>query len=94
MSIIESTYKAFSFLSGRRAAYRNIFLSPESKRNVLPDLARFCRANESCFHPDARMHAVLEGRREVWNRIQSHINLPPEELWALYNPGTPLTLGE
>lgn len=94
MSIFSGTYKAFSYLSGRRAAYRDVFLSPLAKKHILPDLARFCRANESCFNENDRIHAVLEGRREVWNRIQSHLNLSPDELWALYNPGVPLTIGE
>jgi hypothetical protein len=51
---------------------------------VLKDLARFCRANESTFNPDPRAHAVLEGRREVWLRIQEHLNLTPEQVYALH----------
>jgi len=53
---------------------------------VLEDLAKFCRANESCFHEDPRVHAALEGRREVWLRIQQHLNLTDEQLFALYAP--------
>lgn len=48
------------------------------------DLAKFCRANKTCWDDDARMHAMLEGRREVWLRIQQHLELTPEELLALY----------
>jgi hypothetical protein len=109
--IIDSTLRAFRFLSARRAAYQAIFLRTRQRsrlkrtayrilftgpvaETVLQDLMRFCRANETCFHEDARIHAVLEGRREVWNRIQAHLNLPPEDLWKLQNPTTPLTLGE
>jgi hypothetical protein len=51
---------------------------------VLKDLAKFCRAHESTFHKDPRAHAVMEGRREVWLRIQNQLNLTDEELWALY----------
>lgn len=47
---------------------------------VLADLARFCRANEPCFMKDDRYHALLEGRREVWLRIQNELKLPIEEL--------------
>jgi hypothetical protein len=49
-------------------------------RKVLKDLSIFCRANATTFHPDARMHAELEGRREVWLRIQQHIQLTPDQL--------------
>jgi len=47
-------------------------------------LARFCRAHESTFAADPRAHAVLEGRREVWLRIQNHLNMETEQLWDLY----------
>jgi hypothetical protein len=53
---------------------------------VLDDLARFCRAKESTFKPDAREHAVLEGRREVWLRIQRHLEMTPIELLEYMNP--------
>jgi len=52
---------------------------------VLKDLAAFCRAEESTYHPDPRAHAVLEGRREVFLRIQSHLNLSSEDLWKKYS---------
>ena len=51
---------------------------------ALKDLARFCRANESTFNPDPRAHALLEGRREVWLRIQEHLQLTPEQIYALH----------
>lgn len=54
------------------------------------DLARFCRADQSTFHADARVHAVLEGRREVWLRIQEHLRLSDEELFTLYNGQAPI----
>ena len=71
-------------LMGRRHDYRLTFLSPPGK-SVLKDLARFCRANASTFHEDARLHAVAEGRREVWLRIANHLNMTPDELWKLYS---------
>lgn len=52
--------------------------------HVLKDLARFCRANESTFNPDPRTHALLEGRREVWLRIQEHLQLTPEQIYSLH----------
>lgn len=69
----------------RQAAYRAIPV------DVLVDLAEFCRANESCFHQDPRVHAALEGRREVWLRIQEHVHLTPAQLMAL-RQGRPLHL--
>lgn len=50
-------------------------------REVLKDLEEFCRGTETTFHPDQRVHAVLEGRREVWLRIKKYIDLSSEELW-------------
>lgn len=51
---------------------------------VLEDLARFCRANESCVVPGEHDKTlVLEGRREVWLRIQEYLNLTPVQLFAL-----------
>lgn len=49
---------------------------------VLNDLKIFCRADESTFHADARLHAVLEGRREVWLHIERQLKLKPDELIA------------
>lgn len=73
------------FLFRRRRAYRLTFNPEEqSDQDVLADLARFCRANESTYHPDPRMSCVLEGRREVFLRIAQHLNLSEEDLWAIY----------
>lgn len=77
--------KAREFLNGRRAAYRATFLNPRGEE-VLADLAAFCRANEPTFDPDPRVHAILEGRREVWLRIQRHLQLTEDQLWDLHNP--------
>lgn len=74
----------FQFISRRRTAYVKTFTATPFGEEVLRDLALFCRANESCFHPDPRSHAVAEGRREVWLRIQKHLNLTDEELYRLF----------
>ena len=71
-------------LGGRAHQYKLTFRSPPGEA-VMEDLARFCRAHESTFHADPRMHAVAEGRREVWLRIQNHLQLSPDELWKLYS---------
>lgn len=71
------------FLRRRRTAYVQVFCNPVGEE-VLADLARFCRAHDTTMHADPRMHAVLEGRREVWLRIQRHIQLSDDALWKLY----------
>lgn len=71
-------------LLGRRYAYVKTFEGPLA-REVLKDLARFCRAHESTFDADPRVHAGMEGRREVWLRIEHHLKLSPEQLWELYS---------
>jgi hypothetical protein len=71
-------------LGNRRYAYRSVFKGPNADI-VLKDLMRFCRMHESTFHPDPRAHALAEGRREVILRICHHLQLSPEELWALYS---------
>lgn len=55
----------------RVKAYKEVFATPAGKV-VLQDLARFCRASRSTFDADPRVHALLEGRRECWLRIQQH----------------------
>jgi len=71
------------FLEERRREYIRAFDTPAGKM-VLEDLAPFCRADASTFHIDARVSANLDGRREVYLRIQEHINLSSDELWAKY----------
>lgn len=66
----------------RQRNYQTVFKGPVGEK-VLQDLAEFCRANTSTFHADPRLHAVLEGRREVWLRIQEHLQLDSEQLWKL-----------
>lgn len=56
----------------------------EHGKQVLQDLASFCRAKETTFHPDQRVHAALEGRREVYLRIMDHMEMEPEEFFAKY----------
>lgn len=84
----------FEFLRFRKRDYQNTFATPAGAR-VLVDLAKFCRADDSCFHEDPRLHAVLEGRREVWLRIQKHLNLTPDALYGIYagNPSTAIAEG-
>jgi hypothetical protein len=75
--------QARNFLFRRRTAYVKTFLNPFGDE-VLRDLAKFCRAHTSTFHPDPRVHALAEGRREVWLRISQHLQLSEDELWRIY----------
>lgn len=75
--------RARKFLSRRAYAYRQTFSNPNGEK-VLKDLHGFCRATDSTFHTDPRVSAVMEGRREVWLRIQRHLNLSEEQLWAFH----------
>lgn len=85
--------RIIDFLRWRKRAYQRTFGGPEDVF-VLADLARFCRASDTCFHSDARLHAVLEGRREVWLRIQNHLMLSPEKLLEIYDKGRPPPITE
>lgn len=76
--------RTLDFLRLRSRAYRLTFRDAKNSE-VLKDLARFCRADKTCFHADPRLHALAEGRREVWLRIVNHLNLEPDELYKIYN---------
>ena len=76
------------FVFGRQKAYQRTFdLGNRDHVAVLEDLAKFCRAHETTMHIDERASINLEGRREVWLRIQQHIQLTDEQLWKLYHKG-------
>ena len=74
---------AQNMLEQRQRAYKLCFGSPAGKE-VIADLMKFCRANESCYHDDARLHALAEGRREVWLRITEHYTLEIDDLLRRY----------
>jgi len=91
MKIAEKS-KLYDYYHERSIAYGRIFdeKSPFTTL-VLEDLSKFCRANESSFHTDARVHALMEGRREVWLRIKEFLTLNAEELLAKHTrPATPI----
>jgi hypothetical protein len=79
--------RAQELLEQRTRAYKLCFGTPAGKE-VLKDLMRFCRANESAFDMDVRVHALLEGRREVWLRITEHFALEIEALALRYRAVT------
>lgn len=74
------------FLRDRKRAYQLTFeLMQPANQIVLGDLARFCCA---CRTTKTEREA---GRREAWLRIQNHLHLTEEQLFALYsgNPAVP-----
>lgn len=77
-------HKVRDLLVTRQQAYREVFRPNIFSERVLKDLGRFCRVSDSTFHADPRMHAVLEGRREVFLRISKHLNLDTNEFLKLY----------
>lgn len=84
--MLQTTANNFrNFLRKKSIAYNRVFdRNNLFTRDVLTDLAKFCRAHETTFHPDARLNAALEGRREVWLRIQGFLNLTNAELYDLH----------
>ena len=85
MALADLYKKTLQFLTSRTLAYRRTF-NPESRdaQVVLADMARFCRADRSTAHVDSHVAARLDGRREVWLRVQQHLNLTTGELYRLY----------
>jgi hypothetical protein len=59
----------------RSKAYQSVFAG-EFAKSVMADLERFCHANATT-HVEGDSHgtAQLEGRRQVWLRIQGYRNL-------------------
>lgn len=76
---------ARQILLNRQRAYIQVFeKESQSFLEVIKDLEKFCRANESTFDPDPRIHAALEGRREVYLRIKDFVFLPSNDLLDKY----------
>ncbi len=81
--------EAKTVLSNRALSYQRVFLKKGIDTDrVLLDLAKFCRASSSTFHPDPRLAAQLDGRREVYLRIIQHLKLTENQLWSLYGNRT------
>lgn len=79
----EALYKLRDTFRFKNRDYKTTFNS-RAGQNVLIDLACYCRANVTTFHADPRIHARLEGRRDVWNKLQEHLHLSPDQMMQLY----------
>ena len=84
--IKDTVSKIKQLFNERKVSYCLTFKKDDrANKAVLEDLARFCRANETTFAADVRASAVLEGRREVWLRIQNYLNLTVDELYDIHH---------
>lgn len=88
----KATEEAKEFVTQRQAAYRLTFEENQPANvDVLIDLGRFCRANESTAAFDRRgaydthNSARLDGRREVFLRIMQHLGLTADQAFELYS---------
>ena len=80
MRIAEKS-KLFTFFQERAIAYSQVFGGKTTfTHTVVEDLKKFCRATESTFHKDPHTAAYLEGRRDVWLRIEEFLTLNAEQL--------------
>lgn len=70
------------FLWNRQYNYKLTFQSPPGKE-VLKDLARFCRATKSVYYPNSDLTQQAIGRHDVWLRIANHMNMTADELYRL-----------
>lgn len=69
-------------LRSLQESYRRVFLTQSADiAAVLADLEQFCRADQTPFHPDERIHCVLTGRHEVISRIREYTRLDFDTLW-------------
>jgi len=76
-------HKIKSIVFYRSTSYKHTFNNPNGEK-VLADLKRFCYAvtpTADINNPNATY--LAEGRREVWLRIQAHLNLSDDEIYNL-----------
>lgn len=74
----------------RQRSYFMVFRSPAG-REVLQDLAKFCRAHKAPWGMTPEDTARLVGRNEVFQRIMDHLRLTPEEMYHAYGGKYPIT---
>lgn len=65
----------------RRQAYRALFADSVHSGVVWADLRKFCFGTGTSFSADPYVHARNEGRREVFERIRSYVNISDDDLY-------------
>lgn len=85
--------KTREYLRTRQQAYQAVFAGTAEAwqmQLVMLDLANFCRAYRPTFHPtNPKVQDLMEGRREVWQRIMDHTRLSNEALFIKYTDAFP-----
>ena len=80
--------KLAEYIRRRQRAYRAVFSGEGDKADiefVMLDLAAFCRAYKPTFHPtNPKIQDLLEGRREVFQRIMDFTHLSHDTLYIKY----------
>lgn len=74
-------------LMARKGAYARVFAGKPLTGDVeavMSDLMAFCRGDTTPWHVDPRVHALLSGRHEVYQRIRHFTTLPLDKLVELY----------
>ena len=65
----------------RKVSYNKVFnRDDQNAQRVLADLQKFCRGRGSKFMGNSESTLVMVGRNEVWERIQSYLNIPDSQL--------------
>lgn len=68
----------------RKQAYRALFGSDNIHAGIVwADLRKFCFGTGTVFHTDPYVHARNEGRREVFERIRSYVNVSDDDLYKM-----------
>ncbi len=84
MNVFHSLSERARRILNKRLSYRQCFCNPDGSltsagKRVFRDLALYCGAYKTTFRPDAREHALMEGRRQVFLKMQAMLELPDEE---------------
>lgn len=75
-----------------REAYVRVFAGApagDDVKLVIDDLRIFCRGEETAWDMNERVHCLLTGRQEVYQRIVDHTRLSADVLWERYAPRQP-----
>lgn len=75
-------HRALSFFRRKKGIYGRVYATPDGHAMII-DLLRYCKAFDSCVHPNEKITYAYEGRRDVAVRILRFLNLPSEQLAAL-----------
>lgn len=79
----EAAAKARLIIETRQRAYTRWWKGKamaDDAKIVAEDLRRFCRGDETAFDTNDRIHCLLTGRQEVWQRIKDYTTLTVDEI--------------